>query len=97
MQPQNGTLDAELTRYDAGDPSADATGVGRRQSGQPTRLETAAEAAVIDAKIAVAWGQHRRRFEVEPTVDVLSKATRALELVRSQLPACCDGANQVAA
>ena len=55
----------------------------------PLRRETAAEAAAIDAKIALAWAQHPRRFEVEATTDFLSKAVRALAIVRDHLPACC--------
>jgi predicted ATPase len=55
----------------------------------PLRQETATEAAAIDAKIALAWAGHPRRFEVEATTDFLSKALRALAIVRDQLPACC--------
>lgn len=55
----------------------------------PLRRETAAEAAALDAKIALAWAQHPRRFEVEATTDFLSKAVRALAIVREQLPPCC--------
>lgn len=55
----------------------------------PLRLETAAEAAAIDAKIAHAWAQHPRRFEVDATPDFLDKARRTLAIVHDQLPACC--------
>lgn len=55
----------------------------------PLRRETAAEAAAIDAKLAVAWAQHPRRFEVEATTDFLTKAMHALTIVRDQLPVCC--------
>jgi predicted ATPase len=55
----------------------------------PLRIETAAEAAAIDAKIALAWARHPRRFEVAASVDFLSKAAHALAIVRDQLPACC--------
>ncbi|HWO20069.1 MAG TPA: AAA family ATPase [Kofleriaceae bacterium] len=55
----------------------------------PLRIETAAEAAAIDARIADAWAGHPRRFEVGATADFLAKATRAIEILRAELPACC--------
>jgi predicted ATPase len=55
----------------------------------PLRIETAAEASVIDAKVARAWDGHPRRFFVEPELDFLTKATQALALLRAELPACC--------
>lgn len=55
----------------------------------PLRIETAVEAAAIDAKIALAWADHPRRFEVAATVDFLSKARNALAIIRDLLPACC--------
>lgn len=55
----------------------------------PARTESALEAAAIDARIASAWEGHPRRFFVESTVDFLSKALRAVELLRMELPPCC--------
>jgi len=55
----------------------------------PLRIESAAEAAAIDARIALAWEGHPRRFVIEPTPDFLSKAARALALLRDEVPACC--------
>ena len=55
----------------------------------PLRIETAAEAAAIDEKIAIAWAGHPRRFEVPATKDFLAKAARTLSIVASELPACC--------
>ncbi|TMQ07607.1 MAG: hypothetical protein E6J90_19625 [Deltaproteobacteria bacterium] len=55
----------------------------------PLRVETAAEAAAIDARIALAWAEHPRRFEVPAAADFLSKAMRALAIVRDLLPICC--------
>jgi len=55
----------------------------------PLRVETAAEAAVLDAKIAVAWTGHPHRFEVQATDDFLTKASRAIAIVRGELPPCC--------
>jgi predicted ATPase len=55
----------------------------------PLRVETAAEATAIDVKIAAAWAEHPRRFEVPAANDFLTKAARALAIVRDELPACC--------
>jgi predicted ATPase len=55
----------------------------------PVRIETAPEAARIDARIAEAWDGHPRRFFIESTDDFLEKAQAAVELIRNELPACC--------
>lgn len=55
----------------------------------PLRTESAAEAAAIDVRIARAWAPHPRRFEVAATSDFLSKAVRALTILRDLMPACC--------
>ncbi|MBV8762905.1 MAG: ATP-binding protein [Deltaproteobacteria bacterium] len=55
----------------------------------PLRLETPAQAAEIDARIAAVWAGHPRRFEIPATHDFLDKARRAIELIRAELPAGC--------
>ena len=55
----------------------------------PMRVETAAEAAVIDQRIACAWEGHPRRFFLESTVDFLEKVRSAVRILREELPACC--------
>jgi predicted ATPase len=55
----------------------------------PLRTESAAAAATIDERILDAWAGHPRRFVVEPSTDFLDKATRALQLLRRELPECC--------
>jgi len=55
----------------------------------PLRVETATEAHAIDERIASAWAQHPRRFEIAATSDFLSKAARAVEILRQELPPCC--------
>ncbi|MBK6517126.1 MAG: ATP-binding protein [Polyangiaceae bacterium] len=55
----------------------------------PLRVEDASEAAVIDAKIEEAWQGHPRRMFVDSTPSFLEKATRAVELLRAELPVCC--------
>ncbi len=54
----------------------------------PLRLESAAEALAIDARIASVWAKHPRRFEVPVTPEFLTKATRVIEILRSELAAC---------
>lgn len=55
----------------------------------PLRVESAVEAAAIDARIARAWSGHPRRFEVPSMTDFIAKVRRVIELVRAELPACC--------
>jgi hypothetical protein len=83
------THDEQLARYDAvihlQTPALEG-GYNRRN---PLRIESAAEAAAIDARITYGWARHPRRFEVPPMADFLAKAARAVELVRGELPECC--------
>lgn len=57
----------------------------------PLRLESAAEAAAIDARILDAWARHPHRHIVEATDDFLAKVGRVLALIRDELPGCCQG------
>jgi predicted ATPase len=55
----------------------------------PLRIESAVEAAAIDARIQEAWAGHPRRFEVPASDDFIAKVARVVELVRSEIPECC--------
>ena len=55
----------------------------------PMRIESAAQAAEIDARIAQVWEGHPRRCFVESSADFLAKVRRALELIVIELPPCC--------
>ena len=55
----------------------------------PLRIESAAEAAAIDDRIAAAWAAHPKLFAIGAAPDFLSKAARALEVLRSEMPECC--------
>jgi predicted ATPase len=83
------TLDDELARYHA----VIHLRVPSHQDGynrdNPLRVETADEAAAIDERIARAWAPHPRRHEVPATPDFVTKATRALDLIRAELSPCC--------
>jgi predicted ATPase len=83
------SLAAELARYHAVIHLRTPPSWEGYNHANPLRVETAAEAAAIDARIAQAWAHHPRRFEVEAAADFLSKAERALEIVRDLVPACC--------
>ena len=83
------SLDEQLARYQVVihlRTPAVAAGYNHRN---PLRIETAAEAAAIDARIAEAWARHPRRFEVPTSRDFLVKAARVIEIVRDELPVCC--------
>jgi predicted ATPase len=81
------TRQAELARYAAvihlRTPSA---GYDHRN---PLRIESAEEAAALDARIARAWDGHARRVFVDSAEDFLEKVARAVTLVRTELPPCC--------
>jgi predicted ATPase len=57
----------------------------------PVRIETAAQAATLDRCIADAWAGHPARQFIESDVDFLQKLTHAIDLVKSLVPACCQG------
>jgi predicted ATPase len=83
------TLDEQLARYHAVihlRTPALASGYNHQN---PLRVESAVQAAEIDARIAAAWANHPRRFEVASSPDFVAKVARVIELVRSELPQCC--------
>jgi hypothetical protein len=90
------SLADQVRRYDAvihlRVPKAD-NGYGHEN---PLRIESAREAARIDARIFDAWHGHPRRFVVESTDDFLVKVDRALALIRAEIPECCRGQDKVA-
>lgn len=53
------------------------------------RIESAAEAMAIDARIGAVWSQHPRRFTIEASPDFLDKAQRAVAVLRELVPPCC--------
>jgi predicted ATPase len=83
------TVEEELRRYDAVIHLRTPPLNHGYNHANPLRIESAAEAAAIDEKIATAWAEHPRRFLVEAAPDFLAKAARALELLRGEMPACC--------
>lgn len=55
----------------------------------PLRVESAAAAAAIDARILEFWSGHSTRFVIESSSDFLDKAAMALHVLRPQVPECC--------
>ena len=88
-QSVGSSLAAELARYHAVIHLRTPALGGGYNHENPLRVETAAEAAVIDAKIAEAWAGHPRRFEVPATIDFFAKVARAVNIVTEELPRCC--------
>ena len=90
LWPGVGTsLDEQLRRYDAVIHLRTPTAAGGYNHVNPLRLETATEAALVDARLLEVWAAHPRRFIVEPSADFLAKVKRVIEILRSELPACC--------
>jgi predicted ATPase len=54
------------------------------------RVETPDEAHVLDLRILSIWAGHPHREIVPPMENFPQKALRALELLRAQLPPCCE-------
>lgn len=55
----------------------------------PMRIESAAEAALVDERIAQAWEGHPRRFVVKSTENFLEKAHKTIEFLQGEMPQCC--------
>lgn len=55
----------------------------------PVRIESAAEAALIDAQLDAAWAGHPRRFAIDSDDDFVAKLHCALDRVRAEVPTCC--------
>jgi predicted ATPase len=83
------TRASELARYDAVIHLRTPSSPQAYSRENPLRLESIEEAAAIDLQIAAQWSGHERRFVVEPTEDFLHKASRALALLRNEVPECC--------
>ncbi len=85
------SADEELARYAAVIQLRTPSSEHGYDRTNPLRVESAAEAAVIDARIADTWSRHARRAVVESDVDFLKKLARAVAFVREEVPACCKG------
>jgi predicted ATPase len=83
------TLSEQIARYDAVIHLRTPPAEFGYNHQNPLRIESAVEAAAIDARIAAAWASHPRRYEVGATASFLAKAARAIDILRLEIPACC--------
>lgn len=83
------SLDEQLARYDVVIHLRTPSAEHGYNHDNPLRVESALEAAALDARIAAAWSGHPRRYEVPANGDFLAKAAKAIEILRSELPGCC--------
>ena len=82
------TLDEQLARYHAVI-HLRTPPIESYNHQNPLRVESALEAAALDARVAAAWAKHPRRFEVGSMPDFIAKVARVIEIVRGELPECC--------
>ena len=61
------------------------------------RLEDAARARALDAKILEIWSAHPNRHVIESAEDFLDKAKVALAVIERELPSCCSHASDTVA
>lgn len=81
--------DVQLRRHDAVIHLRTPGQHDRYNHQNPLRLESAAQASLVDQRLIDVWARHPRRFIVEPAPDFLAKAKRVLDILRAQLPECC--------
>lgn len=60
----------------------------------PMRTENPTEASAIDERIVAAWDGHPRRVFVESSPRFLTKLAQTIELIRAEIPICCQGIAQ---
>lgn len=83
------TREAEFARYAAVihlRVPADGAGYGHSN---PLRIETAPEAAEIDARIGAAWRGHPRVVEIPSNPRFLEKLKATIDTIRAEIPECC--------
>lgn len=83
------TIERELARYSVVIHLRTPSQNGGYDQKNPLRVETAAEASVIDKRIEEVWAGHPRRYIVPATHDFLSKAAEAITILRREVPVCC--------
>ncbi len=85
----NSDLPTEIARYAAVIHLRTPSALEGYNQTNPLRTEPVNEALRLDALIEHAWASHPNRHVVFSDVDFVSKSTRALELIRAELPQCC--------
>jgi predicted ATPase len=82
------TLATELARYSAVI-HVEVPALGRGYERNGIRKENVAQARAIDRKIAKAWRKHPHHMVVGAQSGFLDKLAYAIELLRSEVPVCC--------
>jgi predicted ATPase len=84
------TREAELARYATvihlRTPSSEQ---GYNNHTNPVRIESALQAAEIDARLVRAWDGHPHRVFIDSQADFMEKLRRAVQLIRAELPETC--------
>lgn len=83
------TRTVELDRYAAVIHLETPLAVEGYDHSNPLRTEEPEVARAVDARIRRVWEAHPNRHVVSSVADFLSKAQSALDIIRSELPACC--------
>lgn len=86
-----GTRRAHVLRRYAGVIHLRTPDVAGYDHSNPLRVESAADAATIDARIYDAWEGHPRRVVIPAEADFVHKLSATLEAVHAFLPECCRG------
>jgi predicted ATPase len=86
------TVERELARYDVVIHLRTPAANNGYDHTNPLRVETAAEAVAIDARIEEAWAAHPKRIIVPAAHDFLAKAAQAIDILRREVPPCCSAA-----
>jgi len=60
------------------------------------RVESAEDAAAIDARLEAAWSAHPNRHVISCADDFIEKALAALDAIRESIPECCGRHDHVA-
>ena len=80
--------DEELSRY-AAVVHVEVPGLTLGYETNPIRRESVNQARLIDQRIARAWHGHPRIMSMGPQAGFLDKLASAIELLRGELPQCC--------
>ena len=85
LQEMGTSMSVELAHYDTVIHLRTPTRSGGFDHANPLRIESAAEALRIDARIEEVWAVHPRRFVVDSTQSFIDKVARVLALVAEEL------------
>ena len=84
----------EISRYHAVIHLRTPSVIGGYNYNNPVRIETAAEASMIDEKILKVWKDHPRRFIVESTDNFIEKSHKVINLIQTELSLICKNPNK---